>query len=205
MYQRWHCHTQSATDSICAGPCGRLRRVSRAPSCDFASQSSSCYSSGDLTTSSQVHLPSKATLSSAHFRPASLDIGLAFRWPISRARRQMRGDRIKCLGLRNYSTSCINATDSICRCARKESHRHARYYDEAKRIKNEMLKMINAQAKDPGLQKYQDIFRRHPERIFQWAENRSVPAENNMSECGVRRTVIARKVCGCDGPGHLHP
>ena len=58
-----------------------------------------------------------------------------------------------------------------------------------------MLKIINAQAKDPGLQKYQDIFRRHPERIFQWAENRSVPAENNMSECGVRRTVIARKVC----------
>ena len=56
--------------------------------------------------------------------------------------------------------------------------------------------MINAQAKDPGLQKYQDIFRRHPERIFQWAENRSVPAENNMSERGVRRTVIARKVCG---------
>ena len=39
------------------------------------------------------------------------------------------------------------------------------------------------------------IFRRHPERIFQWAENRSVPAENNISERGVRRTVIARKVC----------
>ena len=68
-----------------------------------------------------------------------------------------------------------------------------------------MLKMINAQAKDPGLQKCQDIFRRHPGRIFQWAENRSVPAEDNMSERGVRRTVIARKVCGCDGPGHLHP
>ena len=39
------------------------------------------------------------------------------------------------------------------------------------------------------------IFRRHSERIFQWAENRSVPAEYNMSERGVRRTVIARKVC----------
>ena len=49
--------------------------------------------------------------------------------------------------------------------------------------------------KDPGLQKCQDIFRRHPGRIFQWAENRSVPAEDNMSERGVRRTVIARKVC----------
>ena len=36
------------------------------------------------------------------------------------------------------------------------------YYDEAKGIKNENMQMINAQAKDPGLQKYQDIFRRHP-------------------------------------------
>ncbi len=33
----------------------RLLRSSRAPSCDFASQSSLCYSSGDLTTSLQVH------------------------------------------------------------------------------------------------------------------------------------------------------
>ena len=65
--------------------------------------------------------PSKAALSSAHFRLASLDLGLAFRWPISRVRRQMRGDRIKCLGLRTYRTSCINATDSICRRARMES------------------------------------------------------------------------------------
>ena len=54
-------------------------------------------------------------------RPAPLDLGLAFRWPISRARRQMRGDRIKCLGLRTYRTSCINATDSICRRARMGS------------------------------------------------------------------------------------
>ena len=59
-------------------------------------------------------------------RPASLDLGLAFRWPISRARRQMRGDRIKCLGLRTYRTSCINATDSICRRARMESQRVGR-------------------------------------------------------------------------------
>ena len=33
----------------------------------------------------------------------------------------MRGDRIKCLGLRTYRTSCINATDSICRRTRMES------------------------------------------------------------------------------------
>ena len=71
-----------------------------------------------------------------------------------------------------------------------------KYYDEARRIKAAMLKMIDAQARDAGLQKYQDIYRRHPDRIFQWAEDRRVPAENNMSERGVRRTVIARKTCG---------
>ena len=64
------------------------------------------------------------------------------------------------------------------------------------RVRSRSRQTINAQAKDPGLQKCQDIFRRHPGRIFQWAENRSVPAEDNMSERGVRRTVIARKVCG---------
>ena len=96
MIRRCLRHAQSATDSICAGPCIRLRRASRLPSDSLRS-------------------------SSAHFRPASLDLGLAFRWPISRARRQMRGDRIKCLGLRTYRTSCINATDSICRRARMES------------------------------------------------------------------------------------
>ena len=33
----------------------------------------------------------------------------------------VRGNRIKCLGLRTYRTSCINATDSICRRARMGS------------------------------------------------------------------------------------
>ena len=84
------------SDWFCIIPCGRLRRASRLPS-------------------------DSLRLSSAHFRPASLDLGLAFRWPISRARRQMRGDRIKCLGLHTYRTSGINATDSICRRARMES------------------------------------------------------------------------------------
>lgn len=72
----------------------------------------------------------------------------------------------------------------------------AKYYKEAARIKAAMLAMINAEARDPALQKYQDIFRKHPDRIFQWVDDRDVPAENNMSERGVRRTVIARKTCG---------
>ena len=45
-----------ATRNLLARGLAALLRSSRAPSCDFVSQSSSCYSSGDLTTSSQVHL-----------------------------------------------------------------------------------------------------------------------------------------------------
>ena len=80
----------------------------------FLVEPKSCFHAGDFVTH-------RGAIASICRRPASLDIGLAFRWPISRARRQMRGDRIKCLGLRTYRTSCIKATDSICRRARMES------------------------------------------------------------------------------------
>ena len=73
-----------------------------------------CFHAGDFVAR-------RGAIASICRRPASLDLGLAFRWPISRARRQMRGDRIKRLGLRTDRTSCMNAADSICRRARMES------------------------------------------------------------------------------------
>ena len=78
----------------------------------FLVEPKSCFHAGDFVA---------RAIASICRRPASLDLGLAFRWPISRARRQMRDDRLKCLGLRTDRTSCINATDSICRRARMES------------------------------------------------------------------------------------
>ena len=80
----------------------------------FLVEPKSCFHAGDFVAR-------RGAIASICRRPASLDLGLAFRWPISRARRQMRGDRIKCLESRTDRTSCINATDSICRRARMES------------------------------------------------------------------------------------
>ena len=80
----------------------------------FLVEPKSCFHAGDFVAR-------WSAIASICHRPASLDLGLAFRWPIIRARRQMRSDRIKCLGLRTYRASCINATDSICRRARMES------------------------------------------------------------------------------------
>ena len=79
----------------------------------FLVEPKSCFHAGDFVAR-------RGAIASICRRPAPLDLGLAFKWPISRARRQMRGDRIKCLGLRTYRTFCINATDSICRRARME-------------------------------------------------------------------------------------
>ena len=69
------------------------------------------------------------------------------------------------------------------------------YYDEANRLQVEIMKMANAQARDPALQEFQCIFRENEDKLFQWVENRDVPADNNLSERGVRKTVIARKTC----------
>ena len=56
-----------AATSPLRGSCARLLRSLRGTaSCDFASQSSSRCSSGNLTPSVQVYLPPKASLSSAH-------------------------------------------------------------------------------------------------------------------------------------------
>ena len=92
-------------------PCWLRRRIGVR---FFPVEPKSCFHAGDFVAR-------RGAIASICRRPASLDLGLAFRWPISRARRQMRGDRIKRLGLRTYRTSCMNATDSICRRARMES------------------------------------------------------------------------------------
>ena len=40
----------------------------------------------------------------------------------------------------------------------------------------------------------QDIFREHPDRLYHWVTDRTVPPDNNRCERELRPTVIARKV-----------
>ena len=68
------------------------------------------------------------------------------------------------------------------------------YYREAKRIKKDIIKIIRAPAEHPAIQGYQDIFRENKHRLYHWAENRDIPADNNKAERELRPTVIARKV-----------
>ncbi len=65
---------------------------------------------------------------------------------------------------------------------------------QAAKIKNEIINITNMQARHPAIQKIQDIFREKAHRLYHWAENRNIPADNNLAERELRPLVIARKI-----------
>jgi transposase len=68
------------------------------------------------------------------------------------------------------------------------------FYRQAKKTKLAILQAVEHSARHPGIQRIQDIFRKTPERMYRWAEDRNVPADNNFAERTLRPLVIARKV-----------
>jgi transposase len=68
------------------------------------------------------------------------------------------------------------------------------FYKRAKILKRKIIRVMNRPASHPGIQKIQNIFREKPERLYHWADNRKVPADNNFSERNIRPPVIARKI-----------
>jgi hypothetical protein len=65
---------------------------------------------------------------------------------------------------------------------------------QASKIKNEIIHLTHRQAKHPAIQKIQDIFREKAHRLYHWADDRKVPADNNLAERELRPLVIARKI-----------
>jgi len=65
---------------------------------------------------------------------------------------------------------------------------------QAAKIKNEIMNITNSQARHPAIQKVQDIFREKAERLYHWAGDRTIPADNNLAERELRPLVIARKI-----------
>ena len=68
------------------------------------------------------------------------------------------------------------------------------FYRDAKNTKEAILQVVEHSASHPGIQRIQEIFRRNSERTYRWADDRHIPAENNLAERTLRPTVIARKV-----------
>ena len=69
-----------------------------------------------------------------------------------------------------------------------------KFYQRATTTKEDIIKIMNSQANHFGIQNIQNIFRENSHRLYHWADNRDVPADNNFAERELRPLVIARKV-----------
>jgi len=65
---------------------------------------------------------------------------------------------------------------------------------QAAKIRDAIIEITNRQAKHPAIWKIQDIFREKADRLYHWADDRTVPADNNLAERELRPLVIARKI-----------
>lgn len=68
------------------------------------------------------------------------------------------------------------------------------FYRRAAALREEIKTTMGRPAKHMGIRRIQDIFRENEHRLFHWADNREVPADNNLAERDLRPSVIARKV-----------
>lgn len=64
----------------------------------------------------------------------------------------------------------------------------------AQKLELEIKEIMNNPAKHLGIKRIQELFRDKEKRLYHWAKNRKIPAENNLAERDIRPTVIARKV-----------
>lgn len=70
----------------------------------------------------------------------------------------------------------------------------AQFRRQAAETRAEIEAVTNAPAQHPAIQKIQNLFREKAARLYHWAEDRNVPADNNRAERELRPLVIARKL-----------
>ena len=68
------------------------------------------------------------------------------------------------------------------------------YYKKAKKIKINILEIVDSPANNFGIKNIQDTFIKAFDRLYHWVDDRRVPADNNKAERELRPTVVARKV-----------
>jgi transposase len=68
------------------------------------------------------------------------------------------------------------------------------FYTKAARVRADIKAAMSQPAKHAGIRRIQDIFTEQEPRMFHWADNRAIPADNNLAERDLRPSVIARKV-----------
>jgi transposase len=69
-----------------------------------------------------------------------------------------------------------------------------RFYAQAAQLKRQIKDAMEQPAKHLGIRRIQEIFLENEGRLYHWADDRRIPADNNLAERDLRPSVIARKV-----------
>jgi hypothetical protein len=70
----------------------------------------------------------------------------------------------------------------------------AQFYKQATEVKTQIMEAVHAPAQHLAIRRIQEIFHDNEDRMYRWADDRQIPADNNLAERDLRPTVIARKV-----------
>ena len=70
----------------------------------------------------------------------------------------------------------------------------AKFKAKATEVKSQIVAAVESPAQHLGIRRIQDIFRENHARMYHWANDPRIPADNNLAERDLRPTVIARKV-----------
>ena len=68
------------------------------------------------------------------------------------------------------------------------------FHQQETTLRGTIEQTMNTSASHPGIQHIQDVFREKSERMYRWALDPRIPAENNRAERELRPLVIARKI-----------
>ena len=68
------------------------------------------------------------------------------------------------------------------------------YLRQAQRLRRKLQRAMNAPGQHLGVRAFQDLFRQNAHRLYHWAADPAIPAENNLAERQLRPLVVARKV-----------
>ena len=68
------------------------------------------------------------------------------------------------------------------------------YRKQAKELRRKLKYAMNSPAQHLGVRSYQDLFRENAKRLYHWADDPTIPAENNLAERELRPLVVARKI-----------
>lgn len=77
---------------------------------------------------------------------------------------------------------------------RNRSLSKRQFLRQARQTVGRIKAIVNSPAAHPAIQYIQNIFREKSQRMYRWALDARIPAENNLAERELRQLVIARKI-----------